>query len=113
MPYTKVQQVAVSPATPLGTLITNTVFGSGIDIGPDGVLGQVLINLGPPPAFNFDDTPVNAQAEATVLVDRIADVAVTKSDQLTVGAAGGPVTYTITVTNNGPDPARNVKVTSK
>ena len=44
-------------------------------------------------------------------VDQVADLSITKSDDVDPVAAGSNVTYTITVTNNGPSTSTDVVVT--
>ncbi len=56
------------------------------------------------PSNNIDDEPTNVTVAAA-----LADLVITKTDGGTV-AAGAFNTYTLTVTNNGPDAATNVTV---
>lgn len=46
-----------------------------------------------------------------VTPEAVADVGITKADSVDPVLAGSPLTYTVTVTNNGPDTAENVVVT--
>jgi uncharacterized repeat protein (TIGR01451 family) len=52
-----------------------------------------------------DVRPEDNSATAVVTVAPAADVAVTAADSPDPVRSGGQVTYTVTVTNNGPDPA--------
>lgn len=52
----------------------------------------------------------NESATANTLVIGVADLSITKTGPATV-PSGGQITYTITVTNNGPDPSTNTTVT--
>ena len=81
-------QVVVSPSTP-GTIInTATVEGNERDSNA------------------FD----NADTEVTVVIGR-ADLSVTKTDSPDPAPLGGILTYTLTVTNNGPSDATGLIVT--
>jgi uncharacterized repeat protein (TIGR01451 family) len=68
-------------------------------------------------AVGSSDTLDNAQANnsavatTTVLPPASADLGITKSTPTTNAAAGAPVTYTIVVTNHGPDAATSVTMT--
>ena len=55
-----------------------------------------------------DTNPSNDFASATVNIVEEADLAIAKSNSPTVAEPGDVVTYTITITNNGPNAARNV-----
>ncbi len=57
-----------------------------------------------------DPVPGNNVAEATVTVVETADLAITKAAPAAVDA-GSPIAYTLTITNAGPDTARNTVVT--
>jgi uncharacterized repeat protein (TIGR01451 family) len=57
-----------------------------------------------------DSNPANDSSTVVTSVTPSADVAVTKDGPSTTGA-GGNVTYTVTVTNNGPSDAANVSLT--
>src|SRR4051812_40766784 len=60
-----------------------------------------------------DTTPANNAATATTIVTPppSADLGITKSTLTTNAAPGAPVTYTIVVTNHGPDAATSVTMT--
>jgi uncharacterized repeat protein (TIGR01451 family) len=78
--------------TAVSGVITNTVSGS---------------------SDAFDNTPANnsAVATTTVLAPPSADLGITKSTPTTNAAPGAAVTYTIVVTNHGPDAATSVTMT--
>jgi uncharacterized repeat protein (TIGR01451 family) len=58
-----------------------------------------------------DSTPGNNTSTANTIVASVADLSLTKDADRATVPSGGAITYTITVTNNGPQPATNVAVT--
>lgn len=80
----------VSQAAPDGVAITNTVEISAVE---------------------QDSNLDNDQAEAGTVIERVADLAVQKSDLGNTPVAGQPFSYTITVTNNGPSFASSIEIT--
>ena len=69
------------------------------------------------PGFSFSGTPDpnmnNNQAQDFISVEAVADLALTKTDNLGPNpaiAGGDPFTYTLQVTNNGPSSAQNVVI---
>jgi uncharacterized repeat protein (TIGR01451 family) len=81
--------VTVTPAAACPLTDTATVSGAE----PDPVAGN------------------NSATAETACVGVQADLAITKSDAPDPVAVGGNLTYTLTVTNNGPDPSTNATVT--
>lgn len=62
----------------------------------------------------FDGTPSNNTVSEDTLVNRLVDVAVTKSDNadpITAGSGAGNLVYTVTAVNNGPSDATGVEIT--
>ncbi|HEV2400268.1 MAG TPA: C25 family cysteine peptidase [Candidatus Sulfotelmatobacter sp.] len=88
--FTLVLQVA--PGTPSGTNITDTVTANATNIVP---------NL----------TGNSASATVVVANANSADMAIVKTATPDPVTQGTPLTYTLTVTNNGPSSATNVMVT--
>jgi uncharacterized repeat protein (TIGR01451 family) len=78
--------------TAVGGSITNTVVGSS------DTADNALANN-------------SATATTTVIAPPSADLGITKSTPATNAAPGAPVTYTIVVTNHGPDAATSVTMT--
>jgi uncharacterized repeat protein (TIGR01451 family) len=58
-----------------------------------------------------DPTSTNDSASASVTVIPQADLSIAKTAAPSPVLAGGTLTYTVTVTNNGPSSAQNVKIT--
>jgi len=54
---------------------------------------------------------LNNNAQTTTTVNRVADLAITKTDQPDPVIVGNNITYELTVTNKGPSPANNMVVT--
>jgi uncharacterized repeat protein (TIGR01451 family) len=61
----------------------------------------------------FDQNTSNNSSSAEVRVETAADVQIVKSASPTTVDANGEVTYTLAVSNRGPDPAKEVKVDDK
>ncbi len=78
----------VLPSTPDGSTITNTIATS---------------------SDSFDPNNGNNNASSSATVSGITDVAVTKSGPASA-VAGNNISYSITVTNNGPSPATNTQL---
>jgi uncharacterized repeat protein (TIGR01451 family) len=81
--------VLVPTSVPDGTVLTNNVTAS---------------------SQSFDTNPGNDSASANTTVIGVTDLGVTKSGPTGV-VAGGNITYTITVTNNGASPAATSQLT--
>ena len=79
----------VGPATPAGTVLTNTVTAASLTADPD---------------------PGNSSATATTTVSTSADVGVTLNGPSSVNA-GADLTYTMTTFNLGPSDAAGVSLT--
>ncbi len=85
-------RVRVATGTAAGTMLTNTVVVASTTPDPDGT-------------NNTDTEP------SLVVAPGSADLAIVKTDAPDPQAAGLPVSYTLTITNNGPATATNVTVT--
>jgi uncharacterized repeat protein (TIGR01451 family) len=103
--------VAVSNAfNPFEGYPNQNKIGDYITIVSDETGGNVAYSA----TFNFN--PTQGENEEDVYYVRvsptaIADLSVTKADSPDPVTAGDNLTYTVTVTNNGPDPATSVTVT--
>jgi uncharacterized repeat protein (TIGR01451 family) len=88
----------------------NNKIGDYITVVSDETGGNVAYSA----TFNFN--PTRGKHEEDVYYVRvsptaIADLSVTKADSPDPVTVGNNLTYTVTVTNNGPDPAQSVTVT--
>jgi uncharacterized repeat protein (TIGR01451 family) len=103
--------VAVSNAfNPFEGYPNQNKIGDYVTIVSDETGGNVAYSA----TFNFN--PTQGEHEEDVYYVRvsptaIADLSVTKADSPDPVTAGDNLTYTVTVTNNGPDPATSVTVT--
>ncbi|MFO1463339.1 MAG: CARDB domain-containing protein [bacterium] len=91
----------------IGAGLTRTITYS-VTPTANGVLSNIANVTGP---IN-DTNPLNDEVTVNAGVGIPAtDLAITKTVTPAVGNVGAPVTYTVTVTNNGPNPATNIQVT--
>ena len=77
-----------------------------------GTAAQTIINAATLVPIQSGNDPANDVDSASFQVNG-ADIEVTKTVDNERPAAGAPYTYTITVTNNGPDDATGIEVTDK
>ncbi len=75
------------------------------------VAGTAVGNLATVSGNELDPDPGNNQAAATIDVQPLVDLRLTKVASNPAPAAGGPVTYTLTLVNRGPSPAAGVTIT--
>jgi uncharacterized repeat protein (TIGR01451 family) len=94
-------------AFPMGTTAT---FSLVLRATPSAPNGSSISNTATVSATSSDPNPGNNSSTATASVATSADVSVTKTGPAAV-AAGGNISYTITVTNNGTSDAQAVSVT--
>ena len=73
--------------------------------------GGSITNTAAVAATQNDPDSSNNTATASTMVNASADLSITKTDSPDPVTAGGTLTYTITVTNNGPSTAANLTVT--
>ena len=105
----------------LGGSVTDNAPGSSVSLAggtltvdADGSLA--LVNPNTPGSYSFDyrlENPVGAD-DATVtvtVVDLVADLSITMVDDADPVVAGNALSYTLTISNAGPDEAVNVVVT--
>jgi uncharacterized repeat protein (TIGR01451 family) len=84
------------------TLIVNVIANSGI------VTNTIV---GGSDVQDPDNTDNSATVTTTILAPTVADLELMKTTTSSTAAPGANVTYSITLTNNGPDAAANVVVT--
>ncbi len=87
--------------------INATVFAA--TRGTNGQLTNVASVASTDPSMIESDTTNNSDSETTTLTPEI-DLRIAKVDSVDPVLAGGSLTYTITVTNDGPSTATNVNV---
>jgi uncharacterized repeat protein (TIGR01451 family) len=73
--------------------------------------GTVVTNTASATSGSVDPQPGNNSSSASTTLFLQADLAVTQTDGVTEIAPGRPVTYTLTVTNNGPSDSPGARVT--
>ena len=75
------------------------------------IAGMSVANIASVSANEHDPNSANNQANTTIKVQPLVDLSLKKVASTPAPAAGGPVSYTLTLTNNGPSPATGVTVT--
>ena len=92
---------------PAGGSVTYTV-SAPVSPAATGTLSNTATVTAP--AGVSDPTPGNNSATDTDTIIQSADLAITKTDGVTIATAGGSVTYTITASNAGPSNASGATV---
>jgi uncharacterized repeat protein (TIGR01451 family) len=97
----------------IATLAPSTTSTFTLVVGTPANLVATVMNTATISSATPDPTPANNSSTASTMVAvGVADLSITKTNNVVVGALPGTnVTYTITVTNNGPASAANVTVT--
>lgn len=95
----------------LGTINSGSSATITIVVASLPSLRTNLTNTASATATETEVDATNNSATATTTVNSSIDLAITKSDSADTVAAGGSLTYTIIVTNNGPSTANAVTVT--
>ena len=96
----------------IGTLATGDSVSVTIDARTTAAIsGAVVGNLATVSGNELDPTPANNQAAASIQVQPLVDLDLTKVASNPTPPAGGPVSYTLTLVNNGPSPATGVTLT--
>ncbi|WP_153558795.1 COG1361 S-layer family protein [Roseimaritima sediminicola] len=108
-------QPTVSGATVTATASSLAVgaslsFDIIVDI-PSSATGNAIVNQASVTADEQDPVPANNSDSAAVPITVQTDLRIEKSADLTTVAAGGTLTYTLVVTNDGPSDATGVSVT--
>ena len=94
----------------LGNLNPSSSATVTLIVGVSPTTRGTLTNTATVTATETETNSTNNSATATTTVNGTVDLAITKSDSSDPVAAGGSLTYTIVVTNNGPSTATNVSV---
>ena len=96
----------------IGTLAAGDSASVTIDARTTAAIsGTVVGNLATVSGNELDPTPANNQTAATITVRPLVDLKLTKVASNPTPAAGGSVSYTLTLINNGPSPATGVTLT--
>ena len=93
----------------LGTIISATSTAVTITVTP--TTAGTITNSASVTANETDPNTGNNSATQTTTVILVADLSITKTDSADPVAMGGNLTYTVTVTNNGPSTATDVTLT--
>ena len=114
--YSNVTRNVTWPAIPVLNVGQTVTYTLTVGLPPNLVSGGTLTNVASSTAATFDPDLSNNDGSTptsrvlTTVADRVADLVTIKSGPLT-SAIGSTVTYSLTTTNNGPDPATNVTIT--
>ena len=95
----------------LGTLAPGASATVTLLVGVNSATRGSISNTATVTATQTDSDPTNNSATQTTAINGRVDVAITKVDSADPVVAGGALSYTIIVTNNGPSTATNVVVT--
>ncbi|MGH9554373.1 MAG: DUF11 domain-containing protein [Terriglobales bacterium] len=87
--------------------ITGVLFGHGVDDDND----SELVTIDPASGAVTNVGPTQIGLDAIAILPQPADVSITKVDDVDPVLVGDPVTYTVTVTNNGPAIAGGIVLT--
>lgn len=100
-----------SPSFTAGTMVSgNTDVFEVVAVSQSGItMGTVLTDSATLTSSTYDPVPGNDAASVSTTVSASADLAVSVSGS-TTATAGTSVTYTISLTNDGPSNARNVSL---
>ncbi len=102
---------ALASGLDLGTLNSGATATVTILVGIAGATRGIITNSTTVTATEAESNAANNTATATTAINGSVDVGIVKTDSADPAVAGGTLTYTITVTNNGPSTATNVVVT--
>ena len=93
--------------------IANLAIGSSskVDVVIKPTTPGTITNKASVSADEFDDTEANNSASEDTIVNAVADLSITQTDEPDPVYSGSNVTYTLKVTNNGINTASNIKIT--
>src|SRR6185295_7286552 len=89
-------------------IMFSVTVNNPVTAGTVQVCNQGQVSATGIPVFNTNDPDTVAAGDPTCTPLNVADIAVTKTDSPDPVTAGNNITYTVTVTNNGPAVANNV-----
>ncbi len=95
----------------LGTLAPNASATVTLIVGVNAATRGSITNTATVQATETEVSTTNNSASQDTAINANVDLAITKVDSVDPATAGGPLNYTIVVTNNGPSTATNVVVT--
>ncbi len=95
----------------LGTLAPNASATITLIVGVNAATRGTITNNASVQATEPEVTTTNNSASQETVINANVDLAITKVDSVDPVTAGGALSYTIVVTNNGPSSATNVVVT--
>ena len=95
----------------IGTMVPGQVVTVEIQGVFDGSSLGPVINTAVVTSYSDDPNPDNNTATTVTPVNRAANLVITKTSDTDPAVIGEILTFTITVTNNGPDPAENTILT--
>src|SRR5262249_18505249 len=98
---------ATNPSVPISS---PQVFTIVVKVNAGTADGTVISNTANVTSSTNDPNPKNNSATATTTVNVQADLAITLNDAPDPVLAGNNITYTVTVTNNGPSNAANLSL---
>jgi len=104
-------QAAGTVTCNLGTLANGASVTITITVTVTGAAVSPLSNTASVTSTTFDPVAGNNSATASTVITPLADVQITKTAVPNPVNAGQPLTYTVTVVNNGPNAATGVTVT--
>lgn len=92
---------------PVGSTITYVVSATISPAAVDSIVNTATVAV---PAGSTDPNPANDSATDTNTLAAAADLSISKSNGTTTVTAGGPISYTIVVSNLGPSPVTGATV---
>lgn len=94
----------------LGTLAPNASATVTLVVGVNAATRGTITNTSTVQATETEVSTTNNSASQDTAINANVDLAITKVDSVDPATAGGPLNYTMVVTNNGPSTATNVVV---